>query len=40
MHTPAVVAPRRLIDDTPTDRHPAALLFAGDDEHMPSQRAG
>lgn len=40
MHTPAVVAPRRLIDDTPTDRHPAARLFAGEDEHLPSQRAG
>lgn len=28
VHTPPVVAPRRLVDDTPTDQHPAALMFA------------
>ncbi|MEY4400532.1 MAG: putative endonuclease [Actinomycetota bacterium] len=27
-HTPPVTAPRRLADDTPTDKHPAARLFA------------
>jgi endonuclease-8 len=28
MHTPPVTAPRRLADDTPTDQHPAAKMFA------------
>ena len=28
VHTPAVTAPRRLVDDTPTDKHPAALIFS------------
>lgn len=28
MHTPPVTAPRRLADDTPTDQHPAAKIFA------------
>jgi endonuclease-8 len=28
VHTPSVTAPRRLIDDTPTDQHPAARVFA------------
>ncbi len=28
VHTPAVTAPRRLADDTPTDQHPAALIFS------------
>jgi endonuclease-8 len=27
-HTPQVTAPRRLADDTPTDKHPAARVFA------------
>jgi hypothetical protein len=27
-HTPPVTAPRRLADDTPTDQHPAAKIFA------------